>query len=76
MDNVNLQKYSGVWYEIARKPLQQQNNLYCNVGYYEFVDHNKLIVIHKAKKGSMDGEKVEVKGIAWPTDNTHGKLKL
>jgi len=76
VDYVDLEKYSGLWYEIERLPAWFQRDCYSNVtAYYELKDNGYLTVINKCKKNN---NKVKTaKGKAWLSDKkTNAKLKV
>lgn len=73
--NVNLEKYSGTWYEIARLPNKFQNKC---AGYvtatYKLLDDGRISVINKCKK--EDGSFIEAQGIAKLADKNGPNTKL
>ena len=73
MNYVNLTKYQGVWYEIARLPnyfekgcLKPQANYTLKDNYIEVLNQCRL----------KNGKIKQVKGKAWPIDKTNSKLKV
>lgn len=76
VDSVDIKKYSGLWYEIARIPNSFQDKCAGTVtAEYELREDGRLNVINKCEK--KDGSINKVKGIAKITDkNTNAKLKV
>jgi apolipoprotein D and lipocalin family protein len=74
--SVNLLKYTGLWYEIAKIPNSFQRSCACNTtATYKFRDDGRIDVINRCteKDGSVD----EAKGIAKVEDtNSYSKLKV
>ncbi len=61
--NVDLEKYSGTWFEIARLPNKFQNKCAGNVtATYKLLEDGKISVINRCKKN--DGSIIEAEGIA------------
>ncbi len=55
VDKVDIQKYIGKWYEIARLPFSQQEGCSCTTAEYEIIDLTTLRVINKCiKEGELD----------------------
>ena len=74
--NVDLTKYTGRWYEIARKPIIFEKNVYCNKADYELVGKNMIKVVNTGRKSSITGEVVRFESRAWPIEDSNSKLKL
>lgn len=73
---VDLQKYTGVWYEIAKIPNRFQKNCASNTtATYKLRDDGKIDVINRCV--GSDGSVNEAKGIAKVEDaKTYSKLKV
>lgn len=55
VDRVDIQKYLGKWYEIARLPFSQQEGCSCTTAEYELIDETTIRVINKCiKNGELD----------------------
>lgn len=74
--NVDLQRYAGLWYEIAKIPNRFQRK--CASGttaQYELRDDGRITVVNRCLKGN--GGTIEAKGIAKVVDTTtNAKLKV
>jgi len=70
--NVNLERYLGTWYEIARLPHKFENGLDNVTAAYSLKTDGKIEVINT---GIKNGEKSVAKATAWiPDKNCTGKL--
>ena len=70
--NVNIQRYIGTWYEIARLPHTFEKGLENVTATYNLQSGGKIEVINS---GFKNGEKKVAKGVAWaPDKNCTGKL--
>lgn len=73
--SVDLEKYSGTWYEIARLPNSFEKGLQCVTATYSIKKNGKVKVVNRGRKA--DGSLDEAKGIAWQPDEEHpGRLKV
>lgn len=74
---LNLQKYLGVWYEIARYPHSFEKNLAGVTATYELKTNGKIKVTNKGYKNSLDGRLKESIGKAYvPNKKEPGKFKV
>lgn len=74
--NIDLQKYSGTWYEIARLPNSFEKGLKNITATYEVIDKNHVRVINKGVKEN-DGTVSTARGKAKvPNLREPGKLKV
>ncbi len=73
---VNLERYTGLWYEIARLPNRFQKK--CageTTADYSLREDGKITVVNECKK--LDGKIDRIKGIAKVVDkNTNARLKV
>lgn len=77
VSSVDLQKYTGVWYEIARYPHRFQKDCYGSTATYTLRDDGKIQVLNECRKGGPDGERITAEGTARVVDNaTNAKLKV
>lgn len=75
--HVDVQKYSGKWYEIASYPQRFQKGCHCTTAEYTLTDKGYLIVENRCNKGSVDGKQSYIKGKAFVEKNTgNAKLKV
>ena len=76
VQEVDLNRYAGLWYEIARLPNSFEKGLECVTAQYTLKPNGKVEVLNKgysAKKGAFKSSK----GRAWvPDENYPGRLKV
>jgi len=74
---VNLQKFSGTWYEIARLPFLWENNCYCVTSTFTMNPDKMSIKIHNAcLRGGPDGKLVSDTYEAKAFDTKHNKFRV
>ena len=74
---LNLNRYLGRWYEIARFPHSFEKNLVGVTATYSQRDDGKLRVLNEGFKNSLDGRKSRAEGKAKiPNKKEPGKLKV
>ncbi|HZV47975.1 MAG TPA: lipocalin family protein [Thermodesulfovibrionales bacterium] len=74
---VDLKRYMGTWYEIARYPHRFQEGCVDSSATYSLRDDGKVDVLNQCYKGKLDGELVKAHGKAWVLDPaTNAKLKV
>jgi apolipoprotein D and lipocalin family protein len=74
---VDLERYMGTWYEIARYPHRFQEGCVDTTATYSLRDDGKVDVLNQCYKGKVDGELKEAHGKAWVVDSvTNAKLKV
>jgi len=77
VSELDIEKYMGTWYEIARYPHRFEKNLQAVSATYQLRKDGKITVINKGYKGSVDGELKSIRGKAKrPDNNDAGKLKV
>lgn len=75
--NVDIEKYLGKWYEIARYPNWFQENCYAVTADYDLNEDNSIRVINRCRNGSLSGKWREAIGSANVVDQkTNAKLKV
>lgn len=75
--HVDLARYTGTWYEIARFPHSFQEGCIGSTATYTLRDDGKIGVVNQCRKGSAGGELSSAKGTAWIVDDkTNAKLKV
>lgn len=75
--NVDLERYVGVWYEIARFPHSFEKGLVGVTATYTKLANGKIEVLNQGFKGTLDGKRSKAK--AWakiPDPNEPGRLKV
>lgn len=74
---VDLQKYEGTWYEIARFLNTFEKGLTCVTANYTIKENGKIRVLNKGQKLSDTAKTKSAEGTAWvPDSNDPGKLKV
>lgn len=75
--DVDITKYSGKWYEIARLPNSFEKGLVCVTAEYGLREDGKISVINAGQKEDEPGKVKSVTGKAWvPDKNETGRLKV
>ncbi|MEI6089536.1 MAG: lipocalin family protein [bacterium] len=75
--NVDLQRYIGKWYEIARLDHSFERGLVGVTATYSFRDDGKISVLNEGYKLTLDGKHSKAEGKAkCPNPNEPGKLKV
>jgi len=75
VQKVDIQKYQGTWYEIARFEHFFEKGCKNVTATYELKKDGKIKVINKCTD-IEDGEKKEATGVAYAVDSTNSKLKV
>jgi apolipoprotein D and lipocalin family protein len=74
---VDLNKYSGIWYEIASYPQQFQKGCNCTTAEYTLSEKGYVIVENRCNKDSIKGKQSYIKGKAFIEKNSgNAKLKV
>jgi apolipoprotein D and lipocalin family protein len=74
---VDLGRYIGQWYEIARFPHRFQEGCVGSKATYSLRDDGKIAVLNECYEGSFSGIIRNAKGKAWVVDTkTNAKLKV
>ncbi|MGA0162854.1 MAG: lipocalin family protein [Bdellovibrionota bacterium] len=77
VSSVDLNRYLGLWYEIARFPFGIQEGCFDTTAEYSLLKEGEIKVVNKCLKGSFDGKLDEAKGSAKVIDKeTNAKLKV
>lgn len=75
--DVDLTRYAGVWYEIARYPHRFEKDLVGVTATYTLREDGKIDVLNQGYKGRLDGELSQATAVAKvPDPNEPGKLKV
>lgn len=76
VDTVNLEKYAGTWFEIARLPNRFEREMDCVTATYTLREDGRIDVLNKGKKSDKD-EFDTAEGIAKvPLSDFPGQLKV
>jgi apolipoprotein D and lipocalin family protein len=74
---VDLNRYTGVWYEIARYPNNFQEGCMGSKATYALGKDGKISVLNECYDKSLNGKVKSAKGKAWVVDkDTNAKLKV
>jgi apolipoprotein D and lipocalin family protein len=74
---VEIDRYLGTWYEIARYPNRFQKECLAVTADYSLRDDGKIRVVNACRKGSLDGPVKRIEGKAWVEEKeTNAKLKV
>lgn len=74
---VDLNKYTGKWYEIASYPQRFQQGCLCTTAEYTLSDKGYIIVENRCNKEHIDGKPAYIKGKAFVVANSgNAKLKV
>jgi len=77
VEKVELSRYLGLWYEIARIDQTFQKGCVASTAEYSLKEDGRIKVINKCRKGTVDGEEKSAEGVAWVVDKeTNAKLKV
>ncbi|OPY31786.1 MAG: outer membrane lipoprotein Blc [Methanomassiliicoccales archaeon PtaU1.Bin124] len=75
--SVDISRYLGKWYEIAKFPVSFENGLVGITAEYSLLPNGKVRVVNSGHVGSIDGKLKVAKGKAWVVDRTtNAKLKV
>jgi len=74
---VDLNRYKGVWYEIARLPNFFERKLKCTSATYSLRNDGKITVLNKGNYLTNPQKSTSARGVAWiPDKNSPAKLKV
>ena len=77
VSTVDLNRYKGTWYEIARLPNSFERKLKCITATYSLRDDGKIQVLNGGHYISDPVKTTNIKGVAWiPDKNSPAKLKV
>ena len=78
VNEVDLDRYVGRWYEIASFPQRFQQGCVATTANYTLSDDGRIRVENECRDGAFDGDLRRVEGVAWVTDpnETRAKLKV
>jgi apolipoprotein D and lipocalin family protein len=77
VESVDLDRYLGLWYEIASYPAWFQKNCTAVTANYSLRDDGRITVVNSCRKGALDGKPKQSKGRAKVVDTTtNAKLKV
>jgi apolipoprotein D and lipocalin family protein len=76
VDEVDLDRYLGRWYEIASFPQRFQRGCVASTATYTRRDDGRIGVVNECRDGSFDGEPRRAEGVAWVADEEESRAKL
>ena len=77
VESLDLERYLGRWYEIARYQSGFEKNIYGATAEYSLREDGRIQVVNSGFKKSLDGKYTSVKAVAWrEDDNVPGALKV
>ncbi|WP_332447530.1 lipocalin family protein [Sphaerochaeta sp.] len=77
VDSLDLNRYLGSWYEIARYQHQFEKTLVGAKADYSLRDDGRIQVVNSGLKTTLDGKFISVKAVAWrPDEAVPGALKV
>lgn len=77
ISNVDLEKYQGTWYEIARLPNSFEKDLVGVTATYTLLENGKIRVLNQGYVERLDGKRKDIKGRAKvPDPDQPGRLKV
>lgn len=77
VDSVDLDKYMGLWYEIARLPMRYEKDCIGPKAFYSLNDDGTVKVVNSCRKDSLNGEEEVVEGKAFVADSSsRARLKV
>lgn len=75
--HVDLARYAGRWYEIARLPFSKQEGCFASTATYSLRPDGRIDVLNECRQGAFDGKPRKVKGVAKVVEPATGsKLKV
>lgn len=77
VEQVDIDKYSGTWYEIARLPNSFEKDMKCVTATYSLKDNGKIRVLNQGFVPGSPGKWKKARGTAWVPDKQFpGRLKV
>lgn len=77
VDHVDIERYMGTWYEIAKFPQRFEDGLVGITATYSLLANGKVRVLNSGYVGDFNGKVKTAKGKAWVVDKkTNAKLKV
>ena len=74
VSELDLAKYAGDWYEIARLPFFFERHCYCATAKYTLSSNNALDIENSCNWKSPTGEKYTGESMAFPAEDVNGTL--
>jgi apolipoprotein D and lipocalin family protein len=75
VQSLDLERYLGKWYEIARYPNSFQKGCVATTANYSMLEDGEIRVLNECRQGSLDGPAKRAEAKAWVVDpSTKAKL--
>lgn len=75
--SVDLEKYAGLWYEIASFPASFQKGCHCTTAEYQLTGKKYIRVINRCRRNAVDGKQSGITGRAYPVSGSNNtKLRV
>lgn len=77
VERVDLERYLGQWYELARLPASFQKGCVATTATYSMREDGKIRVVNACRKETLEGKTRNAEGKAWVVDPaTNARLKV
>jgi apolipoprotein D and lipocalin family protein len=77
VESLDVQRYLGQWYEVARYQKGFEKNIFGSTAEYSLREDGRIKVVNSGYKNSLDGPFKSVEAVAWrPDDQIPGALKV
>jgi len=76
VESVDLQRYAGKWYEIARYPNSFERGCTGVTAEYALMPNGRVSVLNTCREDSLDGEARIIAGSARAIDESNARLKV
>lgn len=76
VDAVDLSRYAGKWFEIARFPNRFEEGCEAVTAEYSLREDGQVDVLNTCRQGAINGPIETAEGIARPVDGTNAKLEV
>jgi apolipoprotein D and lipocalin family protein len=76
VEQVDLERYLGRWYEIASFPQSFQRGCVATTADYSLRDDGRIRVVNECRDASFDGDLRRADGLAWVSDPQGSQAKL
>ncbi|WP_238544333.1 lipocalin family protein [Gloeocapsa sp. PCC 73106] len=77
VDFVDLERYDGLWYEVARTPNIFQVGCSCVTATYEVIDDSSISIFNSCNRGGPRGPQITIDGVGVVTNpETNAELEI
>lgn len=76
VEDLDIERYMGLWYEIASYPQFFQRGCVATRARYSLRPDGRIRVLNRCRDGSFDGELREAEGVAWVADPAVSNARL